>query len=219
MTPIGILGGTFDPIHYGHLRTALELQECLGFEEVRFVPCRIPPHDKAPVAPVELRLAMLAAAVRDTDGFVVDERELTREGPSYSVDTLASMRRDNPERPLCLIAGMDAFAGLTSWHRWEELLSLAHIVVAHRPGAAPPNDEVLQALLDRKRSRDPADLGREPFGRILLHSVTQLDISSSAVRDGMARGESQRFLLPDRVVEMIESSGCYADAVRRSVNA
>lgn len=219
MTPIGILGGTFDPIHYGHLRTAMELRECLGFAEVRFVPCRFPPHDKAPLAPVDLRLAMLAAAVRDTTGFVIDERELNREGPSYSFDTLTSMRQDFPERPLCLIVGMDAFAGLTSWHRWQELLTLAHIVVAHRPGAAPPNDDALQALLDQRRSIDPADLGRESFGRILLHSVTQLDISSSAIRDGMARGEKQKFLLPDRVVEMIESSGCYTAAARRAVNA
>ncbi|MBT8445327.1 MAG: nicotinate-nucleotide adenylyltransferase [Gammaproteobacteria bacterium] len=218
MTPIGILGGTFDPVHYGHLRTAMELRECLGFAEVRFVPCRIPPHDKAPVAPVDLRVAMLAAAIEDTAGFFIDDRELHREGPSYSVDTLTSMRQDLPDRPLCLIVGMDAFAGLTSWHRWQELLSLAHIIVAHRPGAASLYDDALQALLDRRRSCDPADLGREPFGRILLHSVTQLDISSSAIREGVARGESQNFLLPDRVVEMIESSGCYAEAARRSVH-
>ncbi|MFW2404964.1 MAG: nicotinate-nucleotide adenylyltransferase [Gammaproteobacteria bacterium] len=219
MTSIGILGGTFDPVHYGHLRTAMELRQCLGFEEVRFVPCRIPPHDKAPVASVDQRLAMLAAAVQDTPGFVVDERELHREGPSYSVDTLTSMRQDFPECPLSLIVGMDAFAGLTSWHRWEELLNLAHIVVAHRPGAAPPRDDALQALLDRRRSCDPADLGRASFGRILLHSVTQLDISSSAIRDGILRRENQRFLLPDRVVELIESSGCYTEAMRRSARA
>lgn len=218
MTPIGILGGTFDPIHYGHLRTALEMRECLSLAEIRLVPCRIPPHGKAPVAPADLRLAMVRAAVAGVPGFVVDERELHRDGPSYSVDTLASMRAEFPEKSLCLIVGMDAFAGLPSWHRWEELLNLAHIVVAHRPGAGAPDDAALQRLLDATRTRDPADLGKNPSGYVLLHSVTQLDISSSGIRVGIARGESQTFLLPDRVVDLIESSGCYSESARRSVN-
>ena len=218
MTPIGILGGTFDPIHYGHLRTALELRECLDLAEIRLVPCRIPPHDKAPVAPPDLRLAMVSEAADEVPGFVVDARELHRDGPSYSVDTLTSMRADFPDKSLCLIVGMDAFAGLTSWHRWDELLHLAHIVVAHRPGAASPDDGVLGRLLDATRTRDPADLGKTASGHVLLHSVTQLDISSSGIRLGVARGESQRFLLPDRVADLIESSGCYAESARRSVN-
>lgn len=218
MTPIGILGGTFDPIHHGHLRTALELRECLDLAEIRFMPCRIPPDGKVPVAPSDLRLAMVSAAVDEVPGFVVDDRELHRDGPSYSVDTLTSMRADFPERSLCLIVGMDAFASLTSWHRWEELLHLAHIVVAHRPGISAPDNGVLRQLLDRTRTRDPAALGEHASGRVLLHSVTQLDISSSGIRDGIARGENQRFLLPDRVVDLIESSGCYAGSARRSVN-
>lgn len=182
------------------------------------MPCRVPPHDKAPLASVELRLAMLAAAVAATPGFVVDERELQRAGPSYSVDTLASLRDEFPERSLCLIVGMDAFAGLTSWHRWEELLSLAHIVVAHRPGIAPPDTDVLNRLLERCRTRDPAHLESTMAGRIILHTVTQLDISSSGIRDGVARGESPRYLLPDPVADMIAASGCYVGATQRSVN-
>ncbi len=216
MTPVGILGGTFDPVHYGHLRTALELRECLGLEEVRFVPCRIPPHDKAPVATAEQRLAMLEAAVGDVPGFVVDERELARAGPSYSVDTLASMRAEFADRSLCLIVGMDAFAELTTWHRWEELLSLAHLVVAHRPGAEPPETDALRRLLERCRTRDPADLAASDAGRILLHTVTQLDISSSGIRECVARAESPRYLLPDAVADLIAASGCYAASTRRA---
>jgi len=214
MKPIGILGGTFDPIHYGHLRTALELFECLRLEEVRFVPCRIPPHDKSPVASAKLRLEMVRTAVDDQPGFIVDERELHRDGPSFSVDTLASMREEFPKHPLCLIIGMDAFNSLTTWHRWEELLSLAHLVVAHRPGAKPPVGGELGRLLDRCRSRDPADLHAATAGRVLLHAVTQLDISSSAIRLGVFRGESPVYLMPDAVAALIETHACYAGGVK-----
>jgi len=214
MAAIGILGGTFDPVHFGHLRTGVELLECLGLAEVRCVPCRIPPHDKAPVATTEQRVAMLRAAIGETPGLVVDDREVHRAGPSYSVDTLESLRTDFPDRPLCLIVGMDAFAGLPTWYRWEELLSLAHIVVAHRPGAARPGAEPLRSLLDRCRTVDPAALDTAPAGRILLHTVTQLDISSSGIREIVADGRSPRYLLPDRVAEMIASSGCYAPETR-----
>lgn len=209
MEATGILGGTFDPVHFGHLRMGAELLEWLELDEIRFMPCRVPPHHKLPVAPAAQRVAMLTAAVANTPGFVVDERELSRAGPSYTVDTLESLRDDFPNRPLCLIIGMDSFAGLTSWHRWEELLSLAHIVVAHRPGAAVPDSEPLRRLLDRCRTVDPAKLGKAPAGRVLLHTVTQLDISSSAIRELVAEGRSPRFLLPDSVGEMISSSGCY----------
>jgi len=210
MKPIGILGGTFDPIHFGHLRTALELFECLHLEEVRLLPCRIPPHDKAPVAAADMRLKMVVAAVADRPGFVVDDREMHRDGPSYSFDTLTSLRDEFPERSLCLIVGMDAFVGLTTWHRWAELLSLAHLVVAHRPGATSPVGGELGRLLDQCRSRDPADLHAAKAGRILLHSVTQLDISSTAIRAGVSTGESPAYLLPDRVAKLIEAHGCYA---------
>ena len=214
MAAIGILGGTFDPVHFGHLRTGVELLECLGLAEVRFVPCRIPPHDKAPVATTEQRVAMLSAAIGETPGLVVDDREVHRAGPSYSVDTLESLRTDYRDRPLCLIVGMDAFAGLPSWHRWEELLSLAHIVVAHRPGASAPDVEPLRGLLDGRRTVDPAALGAAPYGRILLHTVTQLDISSTGIREIVAGGRSPEFLVPDCVARMIASSGCYASGTR-----
>jgi nicotinate-nucleotide adenylyltransferase len=129
MRAIGIFGGTFDPIHYGHLRTALELKGLLALDKVHIVPCANPPHRTAPMSDGSLRLRMVAAAVAGEPGFVADDRELERAGVSYTIDTLASFRAELPGRSLCLLLGMDAFLGLPQWHRWGELIELAHIVV------------------------------------------------------------------------------------------
>ena len=130
MQPIGLFGGTFDPLHYGHLRTAFELWQALKLSEVRFMPTGSPPHREQPHAPAQLRLEMVKAAVADQPAFVVDDREVRRTGVSYSVDTLTEVRAEYPQRSLCLLLGMDAFLGLPNWHRWRELLDLAHIIVA-----------------------------------------------------------------------------------------
>ena len=139
MRPIGIFGGTFDPIHYGHLRTAFEMLEALDFEAVRFIPCGDPPHRGTTFADAGLRFRMVDAAITGQQGFVSDNRELRREGPSYSVDTLEEFRGEFPRRSLGLIVGMDAFLGLPKWYRWDEILDFAHIVVAHRPGWRAPD--------------------------------------------------------------------------------
>jgi nicotinate-nucleotide adenylyltransferase len=139
LSPMGILGGTFDPVHYGHLRTAYELMEAVDFAEVRFLPAGIPPHRDAPHADAPTRLAMVRAAIEGEPRFIVDDRELRREGPSYSVDTLLDLRAEHPHRSLCLMVGMDAFLGLPQWHQWRRILQLAHIVVAHRPGWRGPD--------------------------------------------------------------------------------
>ena len=136
MSPMGVFGGTFDPIHYGHLRTAFEMLQALRFDEVRFMPCGNPPHRDTPHADPALRLEMVRVATAGQHGFVVDDRELQREGPSYSVDTLSQLRTEFPLRPMGLIIGMDAFLGLPKWYHWREILQLAHIVVAHRPAGA-----------------------------------------------------------------------------------
>jgi len=132
--PMGIFGGTFDPIHYGHLRSAFEMLQALRFDEVRFIPCGDPPHRGVTFADAELRFRMVDVAIAGQDGFVSDDRELRRDGLSYSIDTLISLREEFPERSLGLIVGMDAFLGLPQWYRWDEILDFAHIVVAHRPG-------------------------------------------------------------------------------------
>lgn len=207
--PLGIFGGTFDPVHFGHLRTAFEILHALGLRELRFVPAGDPPHRDPPCADATRRLELVRAAVADQPGFVVDDREVRRQGRSYSVLTLTELRAEWPQVPLCLIVGMDAFLGLPTWHRWTELLELAHVVVAPRPGWTAPDAGVLGNLLAARRALDPADLHASLAGRILLQPVTQLEISSTELRDLLAAGRDPRFLLPDAVRERILASGCY----------
>lgn len=210
MNPIGVFGGTFDPIHYGHLRTAFELMHALDLAEVRFMPCGLPPHREVPVADARTRAEMVRIATRAQDGFVVDDRELERQGPSYSVDTLSALRTEFPDRSLCLIVGMDAFLGLPMWHRWREILQLAHLIVAHRPGWRAPGDGPLGELLAGSASRRPGDFHELKVGRIFVHAVTQLEISSTEIRALIKGGRDPRFLLPDGVRDKIIDSACYA---------
>lgn len=194
---IGILGGTFDPVHFGHLRPALEVMQATGMEQVRFLPNRIPPHRETPWLDVENRLELLKTAIADQPGFELDERELQREGHSYMVDTLESLRSDFPSHPLCLILGMDAFLGIKKWHQWQRIPELCHLVVTTRPGFDMTGDFIQQlpATLVTKAS----GLFEVAAGRILLQSVTQLDISASHIRAMLAKGQSVRYLLPDEV--------------------
>jgi len=206
---IGVLGGTFDPVHHGHLRLALELREGLGLDEVRMVPARVPPHREVPIAAAADRLAMLEAALADTPGLVLDPRELAREGPSYTVDTLQSMRAQFSERPLCLLLGIDAFAGLHTWHRWELIPELAHIGVARRPGAEVPIGGEVAKLLAARRVQTPEELRRRPAGAIHILDIPALEISGTRIRGLIARGRNPRFLLPDAVLRLIEDRGLY----------
>lgn len=210
MKPMGIFGGTFDPVHYGHLRTAFEMLQALRFDEVRFIPCGNPPHRANIYAATSLRMKMLQEATAGQAGFSVDDRELTRAGPSYTVDTLTALREENPQQPLALIIGMDAFLGLPKWHRWRELLQLAHIVVAHRPGWRVPDLGQPGELLAAHGTHRIDDLHEARSGHIYIHDVTQLEISSTEIRELIASCRDPRFLMPDAVRELIEASGCYA---------
>jgi len=209
MGPIGIFGGTFDPIHYGHLRTALELLQCLSLAEVRFVPCADPPHRDATPTAGASRLEMVKAAVANQPSFVVDDREFKREGPSYTVDTLGSLRRESPLVSLCLLMGMDSFLGLAGWYHWEEIAELAHIVVAHRPGWRVPEDGVLGALLCERGTDEVASLHDSLCGRVFVTPVTQLEISATELRASLKAGIDPKFLMPEIVSKMIIESGCY----------
>jgi len=194
---IGILGGTFDPVHFGHLRPALEVMQAAGLDHVRFLPNRIPPHRETPWLDVANRLELLKTAIDDQPGFVLDERELHRQGRSYMVDTLESLRIDFPAHPVCLILGMDAFLGLQQWHQWQQIPQLCHLIVTTRPGFA--QDDAFVQGLPFVPAREAAELSEVAAGRILLQSVTQLDISASRIREMLAKGLSVRYLLPDEV--------------------
>ena len=211
MKPIGIFGGTFDPIHFGHLRTAFELLNNLRLSEIRFIPSRVPPHRDVPVAPAAVRLQMVRSSIAHQPRFVLDDRELARDGLSYTVDTLQSLRAEFEDCALCLIVGMDALLGLTTWHRWQEILELGHIVVARRPGWSIPDKGPLGELLATRGTQEISDLAHEAAGRIIVHSVTQLDISSSTIREIAGHGGDPRFLVPDEVCEIISASGCYTE--------
>ena len=208
---IGILGGTFDPIHYGHLRTALDVQQDLRLEQLRFIPLRRPPHREAPQLEAAHRAELVELAIADQPGFVLDRRELAREGISYTVDTLVSLRQELGERlPICLLLGLDAFAGFESWHRPERILELAHLVIMHRPDAALPEGPFLGRLLAERLQDEPVALRASPAGYLHLVKVTQLEISATTVRALLARGLDPRYLLPDPVLARIRASGFYA---------
>ena len=211
MTPLGVFGGTFDPVHYGHLRSAFEMLQALSFGEVRFIPCGDPPHRGVTHATAQQRFELVRLAVEGQEGFTADDRELQRDGPSYTVDTLAELRREFPGRSLGLIVGMDAFLGLPAWHRWEEILEKAHIIVAHRPGWKAPDIGVLGDLIAAHGTHRIEDLHEDTCGRIHIHAVTQLEIASTEIRDLVAAGRDPRFLMPDAVRDAIIEFGLYKE--------
>ena len=216
---IGILGGTFDPIHYGHLRTARDLLVQLPLEQVRFIPCGKPPHRESPVASAEQRLAMVQAATRDEPRFVVDEREIRRAGPSYMVDTLSSLRQElGAGQSIGLILGLDAFLGLEGWHRWQAIIGLAHILVMTRPGYTGREipSPGLQALLKQHQTDDREDCIKQPAGRVLFCRVTEQAISATDIRQKIRQAEDVSRLLPAAVLEMINQQQIYSQVVGRN---
>lgn len=211
---IGVLGGTFDPIHYGHLRVAEEVAEALDLAEVRFVPAARPPLRGAPVAAPEHRAEMVRLAIAGNPRFILERCELQRPGVSYTVDTLETLRqRLGPDVALCLILGSDAAARLPAWSRWERLGELAHLVLVHRPGGGPvPDPAWPPALLgqwEARRCDSPAALARAPAGRMLPVATTPLAISASFLRALLSAGRSPRYLLPDSVLDYIEINRLY----------
>jgi nicotinate-nucleotide adenylyltransferase len=212
---IGLLGGTFDPVHYGHLRAADEVRSALGLAEVRLVPAGDPPHRAAPSASAEQRLAMLDLAVAEFPGLVVDPREIARDGKSYTVLTLEELRAEAPARPLVLIVGVDAFAGFPTWHRWHEVFRLAHVVVVTRPGASV-DDAIVGALGEEwvaRATADPARLETRPAGAIYVQPIRPQPIAATVIRRALAQGPAGvaevRGLLPPAVLAYIDRNQIY----------
>ena len=213
--PIGIFGGTFDPIHYGHLRLAEEIVETAKLSEVRFVPSGTPPHRGRPGAAAQHRVEMARLAIAGNDRFTVDDRETLRSGPGYTYDTLTELRSEiGSQRPVAVLLGADAFLELATWHRWRSLFDLTHFVVAYRPGFP----------IDTWQSRMPEPLAHEyaarymqqplavhlaPAGGIAAVSMTGLDISATFVRNAVRAGSSPRYLLPEAVLNYIQTHALY----------
>ena len=213
VAPIGIMGGTFDPVHFGHLRLAQEAAEILGLERVCWVPAGRPWHRAQPKASAAHRLEMVRLAIAKNPLFDLDDAEIRQTAPGYTVETLARVRRMlGTDRPLVLLLGTDAFRGLTSWERWRDLFELAHIFVAQRPGHSLTPGGMRAALASewRKRAGTPDALRERPAGSIVTHGTTALDISASAIRAHFAQARSPRYLLPSTVLGYIEAHGLYA---------
>jgi nicotinate-nucleotide adenylyltransferase len=209
LRPLALFGGTFDPVHFGHLRAAWEAAERLD-ADVRLLPANVPPHRPQPVLDAGQRVELLRLALAGQTRLQLDTRELDRAGPSYTVDTLQELRAEiGHERPLVLLVGADAFAGLPTWNRWLHLFELAHIGVLDRPGPVrerPP--ELLQQIQAREDTLDGTWRTRGA-GAILRLDVTDLDISATAIRTELAAGREPRFLLPEPVLAAIRERGWY----------
>ena len=206
---IGVLGGTFDPVHIGHLRGGLEVAEMMELDELRLTPNARPPHRDTPQVSAHDRLAMVECAVAGVATLVVDARELQRDKPSYTIDTLELMRAEMAaDDQLFLLLGWDAFCGLPTWHRWEELLQHCHILVLQRPDADSEPPDALRNLLAARSASDPLAL-KGSGGQIAFVWQTPLAVSATQIRQLLASGKSVRFLVPDAVLAYIDAHGLY----------
>lgn len=208
---LGILGGTFDPVHAGHLRLAEEARRRLGLDAVALVPAGVPVHRPRARAAAHQRKAMLAAAVHGRCGLYVDGRELAGEGPRWTIDTLASFRAECARRPLCLLLGADQLRVLDTWRRWRELTDYAHLVAARRPGTGWPRTGNVSRWAEARRCGEPGELRRRPAGCVLMMDLPAFDVSSTVVRERCAAGRDFGDLVPEAVREYIQREKLYAD--------
>lgn len=209
MRAIGLLGGTFDPIHVGHLRLAIEVRERARLDQVRLLPAPAPRLRAAPHADASVRLEMVRAAVEGIDGLVADGRELDVAGPTRTVDTLERLRTEDSRRPLCWILGADALERLDRWHEWTRLTELAHLIVVRRPGAALPTTGAVARHVEPRRDDDPGALARAPAGIVHVCDVPPLDVSATGIRERLSAGRSIDFLVPEKVKRMLLNEGHY----------
>lgn len=206
---IGILGGSFDPIHYGHLHIALALYQQLHLSEIRFIPCKNPVTDKKIVATQQQRLTMLALALQNYSYFSIDERELHRTTPSYMIETLASLRLELGNTPLGLILGYDNLAQLNHWRQWTSLIDYAHLLIVPRPDHADSYSKEIHAFVEKHHTLDPFLLSQQPAGLLLMTHVQALSISASYIRKTIASGHYPVGLLPASVLDYILEQKLY----------
>lgn len=210
---IGILGGTFNPIHFGHLRMAQELADALALTQVRFIPAANPPHKDTPTISAQQRAEMVKLALADNHRFILDERELLRTGASYTIDTLQSLRNElGATASISLFMGSDAFSKFDTWHRWQEIIHLCHIALVQRPQLRSQDtvlSKPLETFLHNHYSENPDDIHDLPAGIVTMRQVTALDISSTAIRLALKSNQSVRYLMPGNVIDYIKSNHLY----------
>ncbi len=207
---VGVFGGTFNPVHYGHLRSALELVERLQLEQLRLMPSASPPHRDAPECSAERRAAMVELAVSGEPRLICDAREMQRPGKSYTIDSLIELRGElGTQQGLCMVLGCDAVQDIATWHRWQELLDWAHIVIITRPGWQLPRAGELAQWLKAHQLESSELLRQRPCGGIVIEELRPLAISSTEIRDLLASGRSARYLMPQSVLDYIQTHTLY----------
>jgi nicotinate-nucleotide adenylyltransferase len=212
MTPLGIMGGTFDPVHYGHLRLAMEALEALGLDTVRWVPSGQPGHRNIPTTTALHRVEMVRLAIASEPRFTLDIAETRTSDPTFTINTFKRMRAElGAHKPLVMILGMDSFLSLPTWRSWTELFGLAHFAVGERPGFALSTQTMVSGLaLEYARRAATLEAARAaPAGAIMTFPMTPLDISATDLRDRFARGTSARYLLPESVLAYIGAHRLY----------
>ena len=205
---IGINGGTFDPIHYGHLRPAIEVMQQLNLAQVQFIPCYQPVHKSSANVSAQQRCEMIELAIKHQPNFVLNKIEVEKKGPSYMVETLEILKQQYPNDSLVLMMGTDAFAKFHSWHRWQDIIKLANIVIMHRPGEPVPLDCTSGQIYQKYRVNELS----QQNGQMLDLEVTQLDISSTKIRQSLTKGFSAEYLLLPCVLEYIKKQALYQPA-------
>lgn len=206
---IGFLGGTFDPIHFGHLRPALEIREALSLQQLYLMPNHIAPHKSSSHASAKHRSEMVRLAVQSQPKITLDSRELNRSTPSYTIDTLKELKNEHPIRPICFIMGMDSLISFDTWHQWQEILNYCHLIISQRPGWHGKFNSRVQEVVDRCTSLNKQDLHHLPYGKIYFLTTSQLDISSTQIRRLLNNKISIDYLVPEAVNDYIKQHKLY----------
>lgn len=210
MSGIAVFGGTFDPVHCGHIRSAVAVRDALSVQEVRMIPSLSPPHRDLPESSADHRVAMLHAAVAGEPGIVVDEREVYRDGPSYTVDTLRSLRSElGADTSIYFVMGADAFYTLDQWYKWQEIIELSHIVVLKRPGFPLKAPDEMQLWMKDKAVVAGASLSDWAYGNVVFLELEQVLVSSTLVRQAIHQGNSTDEMLPTSVIQYISCNSLY----------